>query len=153
MSTVQHRVTLDPAQRAQLTTLISSGVHPAQEIAHARILLKADRVGAGRNWTDEQIAQAEGVSPRTVARVRMWCCTESVERALRRKPPARIYARKLDGAGEAVLAELACGPAPTGAARWSLRLLGEQLVELHVVDGIAPSTVAATLKKTSSSRG
>jgi hypothetical protein len=153
MATTQHRVALTPAERAQLDGVLARGVHPARELTHAQILLHADRNRPGRVWTDRMIAEAVGVSPRTVARVRMWQCTEGLARALGRKPPDRVYARKLDGAGEAVLTELACGPAPEGYAHWSLRLLGDKLVELEVVDGIAPSTVAATLKKGGSSRG
>ena len=41
---------------------------------------------------------------------------------------------------------LACKP-PPGHARWSLKLLGEQLVELEIVDSISRETVRQTLKK------
>jgi len=75
-----------------------------------------------------------------------------LHQTLARRPPDRVYVRKLDGRGEATLVQRACAPAPTGHARWSLRLLAERLVELEVVDGIAPETVRQTLKKTASSR-
>ena len=146
-----HLVRLTTAERRDLERSIRTGVGPAWVLTRARILLKADRGLRGRRWTDRAIAEAVDVSPRTVARVRAAFAAGGLPAVLGRKPPARVYARKLDGAGEAKLVELACGPAPDGKRRWSLRLLGEALVELGVVEAIAPNTVAAVLKKTSSS--
>jgi hypothetical protein len=71
---------------------------------------------------------------------------------LRKKPTGRQY-RKLDGAQEAHLIALACGAAPEGRGRWTLRLLADRLVELDVVESISPECVRMTLKKTNSSRG
>jgi hypothetical protein len=62
-------------------------------------------------------------------------------------------ARKLDGAGEAHLVALTCSAPPQGFARWTLKLLRERLIEMEVVDSIAPETIRQTLKKTRSSRG
>jgi len=76
-----------------------------------------------------------------------------LERALERKDPDRDYERKLDGKGEAKLIALSCGEPPAGAARWTLRLLAERLVELEVVEEISHETVRQTLKKMNSSRG
>lgn len=36
---------------------------------------------------------------------------------------------------------------PKGFANWTLRLLGENLVELEIVDSISPETIRKTLKK------
>lgn len=144
----QHIVTLSAADRRTLDRLTRTGAAPARAQTRARILLQADPGTKGRRPTDAQIAQSLAVSARTVARVRAAYCTQGYAAAVERKRPDRLYARKLDGAGEAVLLELACGPAPMGRDRWSLRLLGEALVELHVVEAIAPNTVAAVLNKT-----
>ena len=48
---------------------------------------------------------------------------------------------------------LACSEPPEGHARWSLRPLGEKLVELEVVDGISKETARRALRKTTSSPG
>ncbi len=48
---------------------------------------------------------------------------------------------------------LACGAAPEGRARWTLKLLAQRLVELEIVDAIGPECVRTTLKKTNSSLG
>ncbi|MGI8624735.1 MAG: helix-turn-helix domain-containing protein [Solirubrobacteraceae bacterium] len=153
MPSRQHLVRLTTAERRDLERMIGRGRAPARQLARARILLKADRGVRGRRLTDRQIADAVAVAPRTVARVRAEFAGGGVERALRRQPPRRVYPRKLDGAAEAVLVELACGPAPDGRSRWSLRLLGDALVRLEIVEAVAPNTIRATLKKTSSSLG
>ena len=42
--------------------------------------------------------------------------------------------------------------APAGFARWSLRLLEEKVVELHIVERASDNTIGRTLKNTFSSR-
>ena len=148
----QHVVTLSLEDRRSLQRLIRAGAAPALTQTHARILLLADPGTHDRVLTDRAIAAALVISSRTVARVRAAYCTQGLDAAVGRKAADRVYPRKLDGAGEAKLLELACGPAPEGHARWSLRLLADRLVELHVVATIHHTTVGATLKQTRCSR-
>jgi len=55
---------------------------------------------------------------------------------LRRKyNPNSARPRIFDGVAEAKLIALTLTPAPEGFARWSLRLLEEKVVELHIVVG------------------
>jgi hypothetical protein len=149
----QHVVRLTPAERAELRALLAAGTTPAHTQTHARLLLKCDAGVGGPRWSDARVAEAVEVSTRTVARVRARFASGGLAAALGRKPPARVYARKLDSAQEARLVAIACTEPPAGRARWSLRLLGRRLVELEVVAGISPETVRTTLKKTPSSRG
>jgi transposase len=148
----QHVVRLLPAERAVLGGLIAAGAAPARTGTHARILLKADQGADGPAWADARIAEALEVSVRTVERVRHRWADGGLDGALHRRPTGP-RPRKLDGAAEARLVAVACSAPPVGRARWTLRLLAERLVELEVVDGIAPNTVRAALKKTRSSRG
>ena len=60
---------------------------------------------------------------------------------------------KFTGEVEAKLTMLACSDPPDGAARWTLRLLADRMVELGYVDSISHVTVRELLKKTNSSRG
>jgi transposase len=116
-------------------------------------LLKADQGEAGPGWKDADIVAALDASLSTVHRVRQEFVEQGLDAALsRRKPTGRQY-RKLDGAQEARLAALACGPAPEGRARWTLKLLAQRMVELEIVDSIGPECVRTTLKKTHSSPG
>jgi hypothetical protein len=148
----QYLVALSEAERARLRTLVGRGSAPARTLAHARILLKANRGEAGPGWTDAAIAAALEVGRATVARVRQAYATAGLDAALSRKAPDREYERRFDGAREARLIALACSDPPTGRERWSLRLLAEQLVRLEVVAAVSHETVRQALKQTSSSR-
>lgn len=148
-----HCIDLTADLRAELTAMIQAGTAPARAQTRARILLKADQGPDGPGWSDARIAEAVETSVRTVARVRRAWVLEGAAAALQRKRPRVRTPRKLDGAAEAYLIATACSPAPAGRARWTLQLLADRLIELRLVDGIAPNTVRATLKKTISSRG
>jgi hypothetical protein len=148
----QYLVALSEDERARLRTLVGRGVAPARTLAHARILLKANRGEGGPAWTDAAIAAALAVGLSTVARVRQAYASAGLDAALARQTPDREYARTVDGVGEARLIALACGDPPTGYERWSLRLLAERLVRLEVVAAVAHETVRQTLQQTRSSR-
>lgn len=149
----KYRVHLTDEERASLRSLVGRGAAPARTLTHARVLLKADRSEAGPGWTDEAIATALDIGLSTVARVRQRYVTAGLEAALSRKGPDRVYERKLDGAQEARLIALTCGPPPEGRSRWTLKLLASELVALAVVDAVSYETVRRTLKQTTSSRG
>jgi hypothetical protein len=149
----QHVIRLTPDERAQLGDLLRQDDPTGFAQRRARILLHADRGVTGPCRTDEEVAAATLVEPRTVARVRAQFAAEGLAATLARHPRGDRRPRKLAGAAEAQLAALACTEAPDGRDRWTLRLLARRLVELEVVDGISPETVRQALKKTSSSRG
>lgn len=149
----RHVVRLSGSDRSRLTTLIAAGTAPARTLTHTRILLKADQGEAGPAWPDARIAEALETSVSTIERVRRRWVSGGLDDALSRRPPRREYRRKLDGASEAHLIALACSAPPAGQQRWSLRLLATKLVELELVEAIAPNTVRAVLKKTNSSPG
>ena len=120
---------------------------------HARILLKADAGEDGPAWDDGAIAEGVDAGRATVERVRKEFVEEGLEAALERRKPRRQYRRKLDGDGEAHLIALACGQAPDGRSRWTLRLLADRMVTLEEVDHLSYETVRQVLKKTSLSLG
>jgi len=122
-------------------------------LTRARVLLKADHGEGGPGWSDAAIAGALDVHPATVQRIRRQFVREGLAATLQRKRPDRVYTRALDGRQEAHLVALACGEPPAGAARWSLRLLADELVRLEVVEAVSHETVRRTLKQTTSSRG
>jgi hypothetical protein len=88
-----HVARLTAAERTEVRDLIAAGVAPARTQTHARILLKCDIGTGGPRWTDERIAEAVEVSPRTVARVRARFATQGLAAALARTPPAHIPAQ------------------------------------------------------------
>ena len=149
----QFVVELTQEQRKRLETMISSGTSPAQDLTHARILLKANKGPDGPGWTDRAICEALDVDASTVGRVRRRFSDSGLDAALTRAATTRVYTRKLDGVQEAHLMALVCSPAPEGQARWTLRLLADRLVELKHVDSVSHETVRQVLQKTNLSRG
>jgi transposase len=146
-------VTLTATERAALQEMIAVGKRAARTLAHARILLKADVREEEPVWDDAAISQAVEVSTATVQRVRQRFVEDGLDAALRPRPRRRTRLPLVDGAAEAHLVTLACSQAPEGAARWTLRLLAEKMVELAYVEHVSHETVRQVLKKTRCSRG
>jgi hypothetical protein len=146
-------VRLSADEREQLAALIRAGRRSAQLLTKARILLKADVSEAGEGWSDRRIADALDTSIANIERTRRQLVEEGFEAVLTRKyNPNSARPRIFDGAAEAKLIALTCGPAPAGHAKWSLRLLEEKVVELNIVEKASDNTIGRTLKKTFSSR-
>lgn len=144
-------VELTPEQRTELEQLIRTGNTPARTNTRARILLLSDR-SQGQKRTDQEVADAVLCSKGTVRNVRQRFLQGGLQAALYDKgwpgaPP------KFTGEVEAQLTMLACSDPPEGAARWTLRLLADKMVELGYVDSISHVTVWEMLKKTHSSPG
>lgn len=148
----KYAVRLTDQERARLRTLIACGTAPARLLTRARILLKANRGDGGPGWTDAAIAGALEVHPATVGRVRRDYVGAGLDAALERKLPERDYPRRFDGADEARLLAVACSTPPVGRARWTLRLLADEVVRLEIVEAVSHETVRRTLKQTISSR-
>jgi hypothetical protein len=141
-------VRLTAEERAQLDELTSKGKRSAQLLTKARILLKADVSDAGEGWSDSRIAAALDTSIANIERTRRQLVEEGFEAVLTRKyNPNSARPRIFDGAAEAKLIALTLSPAPEGFARWSLRLLEEKVVELHIVERVSDNTIGRTLKK------
>jgi hypothetical protein len=146
-------VKLTSEERQDLEKLISTGSAPARKIQRARILLKSDSSEGGPNWTYEAICNAFDVNSMTVTNIRKGFAEGGVERVLNRKKPGREYQHSLDGNAEAHLIALACGSAPDGYERWSLRLLQDRFIKLEIVSSISHETIRTTLKKRKLSLG
>jgi transposase len=140
----KYLVTLTDDERQYLEQLLSKGKAAARTLRHAQALLKADQP---TGWIDTDIADAFGLSVRTVERLRQRFVEEGLQAALKPKPAPR-RPRKVDGELEAHLVALACSDPPAGRQRWTLRLLADRLVELRLVDSISHEGVRQALKKT-----
>jgi hypothetical protein len=131
-------VRLTEEQRERLEGLIACGNAPARQLAHARILLKADEGASpdapGQAWPDTRIADALEISRSTLRRVRERFVKEGLEEALVHRKPVRTKPKKLDGSQEAHLIALACSEPPEGRGRWSVRLLAERFVRLECAE-------------------
>ena len=144
---IKHRVNLTDDERRELEQLIRRGA-AGWKVQRAQALLKCDESDDGPGWPDAKIAEAFGMTARSVENWRKQAVERGPLSLLQRKTQDRSWQRKLDGVGEAKLVQLACSTPPEGRSRWSLRLLADKMVELEVVDSIGHECVRQTLKKT-----
>ena len=145
----RYRVTLTQEERKELENLTRRGKTHARRFTHARALLLCDAGEAGPAWKVEDVAEALGITSRTIEHLKKRFVESGLEAAMERKsrdkPPRDI---KFDGAFEARLIALACTDAPEGRTRWTVRLLADKAVELNFAESVSPMTVQRTLKKT-----
>jgi hypothetical protein len=141
MRTKQYRVDVSDEERARLLLLTRQGRAPARTVLRAHILLRASE-----DAFDDDTAAALHTSVNTVQRTRRRYAEEGLERALYDQPrPGGTP--KLDAKGEAQLIALACSKPPEGRTVWTMQLLADRLVELHVIDSISDESVRRTLGK------
>ncbi|RJG05665.1 helix-turn-helix domain-containing protein [Noviherbaspirillum cavernae] len=140
-------VKLTAEERARYEHLVHTGKSAAWKIQRAQALLKADQGAQGPGWDDARIAEAFGVTTRSLQNWRKQAVEEGPDSLLEHQWAPRPRAVKLDGEGQARLTALACSTAPDGRASWTLNLLANKLVELHIVDTISRETVRQALKK------
>ena len=145
------KVTLVDEERQQLNKMVNKGKAAARKLTHARILLLADESGGRIGRTDDEIAEALQVTPRTISRVRKRFVMESFEEAVnpRRQPPRPDKIKITEPVAQQLI-ELACSAPPEGHCAWTLQLLTEKLVILSEVEGVSRETVRKVLKKTTS---
>jgi transposase len=147
----RYRITLTETERQSLTMLTRSSKTNAPKFVHARALLLCD-VGefAGQPpWKVTEVAEALGISARTIEHVKERFVEEGMDAALGRKPRSGQRDLTFDGAFDARLTALACSKPPVGRARWTVRLLADKLVELQIVPKVSVMSVQRSLKKTS----
>ena len=145
-----YRICLTPDEREHLTELVRVGRAAGWKLKRARCILKFDESDAGPAWPDAQIAEAFDVSVRSLEGWRRQAAEHGPLSLLERKKQDRSMSRKLDGAGEARLIQLACSTPPEGYSGWSLRLLASELtVCLDGLESISHTAVRRTLSKTS----
>ena len=141
---------LTAEERDDLERLVRRGHVAGWKVQRAQALLKCDQGPEGPAWADARIAEAFGVTTRSLESWRKRAVEAGpmalLERKARATPAASL---KLDGEKQARLTALARSQPPDGLARWSLRLLAERLVELEVVGSASHETVRRSSEKAS----
>src|SRR6476646_3174638 len=130
----KHMVRLTEDQRADLERRFAEPLTLRQR-NRVQVLLRSE---AGE--TDQDIADALGLTTNTVATVRQRFAAEGLEAALTERPRSGGPA-VLDGKAEALVIALACSPAPEGRAVWTAGMLANRLVELRVVESVSEDTI------------
>ena len=146
----RYHVELRARERQQLVNYVKHGKPAARAVTRARILLLADE-----HYTDEEIMEVLGVSRPTVATMRRKVHAHAGGDILQllAEAPRSGQPVKLDSRVAAHVAVIACSEAPAGAARWTLQLIADRLIELKIVEEVCLESVRQALKKMSSSRG
>jgi hypothetical protein len=148
------RVRLTGEQRAHLQGIVRDGDTRRKRFVHARALLMADEAHDQGGYTDQEIGDALDVATKTIARIRAAFLRGGITVAVERKPRATPPVEPvIDGRAEAMLVAICCAPAPGGRARWTLRLLADELVDRKIVAHVCKETVRKALKKTNCSLG
>jgi len=141
-------VELTSEERSQLNQIINAERMAAHKRRHARMLLKLEQSSDGPGWSDRQVAEAFDCTARSAERLRRRLVERGLEGALEHGNRGSYRARALDGVAEAHLMALACGDAPEGRNRWTVRLLADQMVCWGLVESCSKSSVHRVLKKT-----
>ena len=144
----RYRVTLGKQERKELEALTRNGKTGAKKFINARALLLCDAGSDGPAWTVSKVAEALGVTSRTIEHLKKRFVEEGLGTALvrkaRAKPPRDVI---FDGAFEARLIALACSEAPEGYQCWTVRLIADKAVELNFAPSVSHMTVQRVLKK------
>jgi hypothetical protein len=152
MAPPRYTIKLTAAERLELERFTKTDKTSARKFAIARALLLCDAGDSGPGWKVVDVADALGITTRTIEHLKRRVTEVGVDAALERKtrlkPPREII---FDGAFAARLTTLACSPAPKGYARWTVRLLAEKVVELEIAPSVSTMTIQRTLKKTNCS--
>jgi hypothetical protein len=142
-------IKLTVKERSELEKFCSSGAHSVRLVSRAKIMLALDSSGGRTADRQNVIAKRLGVSRRTVNYVTAdFIAAESAATFLQRKkrktPPVPP---KITGELEARVIALACGKAPKGYSRRTLRLLAEKCVELHYSGTMPRMAISRLFKK------
>ena len=130
---LRYRVTLTNEERKELEAISTKGKRAARTVLYARALLLLDAGEYGPNWIVAKVAEALGITSRSLEHLKKRFVEEGLLVALERKkrvtPPREI---QFGGEFEAHLLALACTEAPEGRKRWTVRLLAEKIVGLKI---------------------
>ena len=144
----RYRVTLTQEERKKLEDMSTKGKRAARTVLYARALLLLDVGEDGQKWIVSKVAEALGVTSRSLEKLKKRFVEEglwtAIERKQRIKPPREI---QFGGEFEAHLLALACSDAPEGRERWTMRLLADKMIELKFVETVSVMTICNTLKK------
>lgn len=146
----RYRITLTQEEREMLEAVTRCGKTNAPKFIHARALLLCDAGphGSSEPWKVADVAEALGVTSRTIEHLKERFVEQGLDAALERKPQSAPRKVTFDGEFEARLTALACSPAPHGRTRWTVRLLADKAVELKIAASVSTMTVQRALKKT-----
>jgi putative transposase len=140
-------VVLSDSEKDELFSLIKKGTHKSRKITRAKVLLLLD---AGKSRL--QIQDELSISSNHFYTIKKRYFAHGLAGALEELPRSG-QPPKVTPELEAHISSIACSAAPEGAARWTLSLINEKIVELNYIDSISNESVRQVLKKANSNLG
>jgi transposase len=136
----QVQVRLSKKDREQVAEMLRKGRESARVLRRASILSQLDQ---GQKIA--QVARNLDVVRKTVRTIAGRYREEGLESALYEKPrPGKQ--RALDVNQSQRIIAMVCGPAPTGQARWSVRLVAEEAVKRKLAPKVGRETIRILLQ-------
>ena len=139
---IRYKVDLTETERSTLVQITTKGKHAVRKITRAHILLMSDK----RQYSDARIIDLLKVSSSTVYRTKRAFVEYGLDYALEEGKRSG-QPRKLNIKQEALLLATACTNPPKGCSRWTLNLLGDQLMVLTELEEISLETIRKRLKE------
>jgi transposase len=134
------RIRLSQREQQELRRLLQSGLQPVRTVLRA---LALRQLADGR--TVRQVAKNVALTPKSVWLTSQRYRQGGLERALYERPrPGK--AALLDVQQRQRIVALVCGPPPEGRARWTVRLLTEEVVKRKLVPRVGRETIRVLLE-------
>lgn len=136
----QSGVRLSKLEEQELRRLLQSGLQPVRTVLRALVLRQL-----AEGQTIRQVARNVALTPKTVWLTSQRYRQGGLERALYEGPrPGK--AAVLDAQHRQRIVALVCGPPPQGRARWTVRLLTEEVVKRKLVPRVGRETIRVLLE-------
>lgn len=142
-----YSINLTDDERSKLNKAIKDKITCKTVLKRCQILRDLDET-KGCGLTHAQIAHTYAVCPATVSNIIRDYVNKGIDSIIRYhiSPNSAASLRKADGRAEAKLIQIACGPAPDGHSRWTLKLL-EEKSRVELENPISRETICMVLKK------
>ena len=141
----RYRLILTEEEKEELKGIISKKKTSARRVVRSQVLLAVAENGLNKN--DKEVSALNGLTTKSIERLRKRCCEEGLQMALDGKKREVFKEKKLTGEVEAKLAMLACSEPPEEREEWTLQLLADKMVEHNYIDSISHTCFGTLLKK------
>jgi transposase len=134
------QVRLTKQEQQELRALLQSGLQPVRTVLRALALRQL-----AQGQTVRQVAKNVALTPKTVWLTSQRFRQGGLERALYERPrPGK--AALLGPQQRQRIVALVCGPPPEGRARWTVRLLTEEVVKRKLAPRVGRETIRVLLE-------
>jgi transposase len=136
----QVQLQLAKQEEQELRRVLKAGLQPVRTVLRALALRQL-----AEGQTVRQVAKNLALTPKTVWLTSQRYRQGGLERALYERPrPGK--AALLDAQQRQRIVALVCGPPPEGRARWTVRLLAEEVVKRKLVPRVGRETIRVLLE-------